>query len=47
MVTTAALVIPLLALWLWWPCRMSRLARIALVLLTTATAFQNEPWNAS
>ena len=36
MVTTAALVIPLLALWLWWPCRMSRLARIALVLLTTA-----------
>ena len=37
MVTTAALLIPLLALWLWWPCRMSRLARIALVLLTTAT----------
>ncbi|MDR0215242.1 MAG: metallophosphoesterase [Comamonas sp.] len=34
MVVSAALFIPLLALWLWWPCRLSRLTRIALVVLT-------------
>ena len=34
MVASATLFIPLLALWLWWPCRLSRITRIILVVLT-------------
>ncbi|RGE41179.1 metallophosphoesterase [Comamonas testosteroni] len=34
MVSTASLIIPLLAIWLWWPCRLSRLTSTLCVLLT-------------